>query len=1143
MSTKKRSNVFLRLTAIFMALFMLCGEPAQAFAAEFNADEGEFAQEVEALDEAQYEDADAFTEDEIVTEEDEFVDYADEEVAEPAEEAAEEVLLEETEDASEEVAADAAEDDFVELETEDEAERILRMLTTHKASSANNLTVTAIPSSEYTITRYADHVAVKNNATASGVENNLYVALVYAESAKQEKLYVSGTEIKPGNSIDLSFVYDNDRNKNPIDDKTNYILWIGRSDSYTDPGTGTVTYYEFKLLGYEPQYDDEGNAIMDGDEQKYVKVDMEEVPVGEVTAQYDGSWKDGYSSIAFKAVIQKNLKSVKLSWKPDTKANPDMKAYKKYELYQLDADYNPTLLKALTGKSYTQKNVNIYSDSLLYLLKCYDGTSTTPLAEYVTKAAPYILEMQSGTNTGDFDLFMTQRPEDSQLYMVELAGQNKENDGVKIINGFQPEWTTYYQVDSNFNALHSLSKGYAVNSTKTVAAIDLSYNLGYPVVSIGTKYYSRVQTVTYINGLKVTSAPSNVVNCKAGPQMCYILDAAGVYYSTADAKSGNYYNRSRASAHINAYLNGDELDAQSPIYVHNTNKKVCAKDGLIYFYLDESAIDNIKSFELLKCSNETGKFKKVKSYSLTNNALMKCQINSEYFNKLAVYAIFYNNFVPEKETYYAVRAVAKGNKTPGGHAYGYSIMPEMDVVQQFSTFNAGANKIQLSWFADDCVKQYWIYRSDSPIDTSAIERIGQNGETRIGKVAISKAKKVSYFIDDDEANIKVIKSLTYVDKTVKADVPYYYYVRPVYDTKAAANDSQMYLNKVSEAVRGKASAIYSHVGNFKAANEATEEIRLSFSQLKNITRYRIFRLEVPNKNTKLTAAMKPDLSVIYEEAYAKDYETYEEFEDEISGKDENTWKEIISKAGGNGYHWEYIKTISTNGKNTGTKSSIDTTVSVGSYYYYLIQPATEKSSSINFSYTGIVRNVPLPVTKASASYDGSSVRLTWEMNSKDSTARHLTVQCSKDGGNNWFDVSKTGYTDTNPRRGEELTYLVRVRYHYDGVTVYSSNVSIKYSLPSGIEVTKASEAGTFSDDVFTIKKGETGKISYRAYMKNGETANYNYINSRTEGSCVDITERDGNSITFTAKETGTMTIYLTCAGIERKVKVVVTDKK
>ena len=39
--------------------------------------------------------------------------------------------------------------------------------------------------------------------------------------------------------------------------------------------------------------------------------------------------------------------------------------------------------------------------------------------------------------------------------------------------------------------------------------------------------------ITYVNGLKVNSAPSNVLSCKAGPQKCFILTSAGVYY---DAK-------------------------------------------------------------------------------------------------------------------------------------------------------------------------------------------------------------------------------------------------------------------------------------------------------------------------------------------------------------------------------------------------------------------------------------------------------------------------------------------------------------------------------------------------------------------------------------------------------------------------------
>ena len=111
--------------------------------------------------------------------------------------------------------------------------------------------------------------------------------------------------------------------------------------------------------------------------------------------------------------------------------------------------------------------------------------------------------------------------------------------------------------------------------------------------------------------------------------------------------------------------------------------------------------------------------------------------------------------------------------------------------------------------------------------------------------------------------------------------------------------------------------------------------------------------------------------------------------------------------------------------------------------------------------------------------------------------------------------------------------------------VYSSTVTVKYSLPSGIEVTNASDCGELKDNVLTIKKGEYGKIAFRAYLNSGETASYNLITpsgNPEENGIISITDRSANSLSFEAKKVGETSFYLNCAGVSRKITIKVVNK-
>jgi hypothetical protein len=1157
MRMKYTKRFYLRMTAIMLALFMVVTGPVRAFAAEEGYDQADFEEEIDidAGYEDEFDDGDDYeptqeelerllglSQEETVSEDDIDIDV------DGSDEVNDDNFL------PEDIQEDSNNDIFEEEIGNDEEANVKKALKLFRNSgSIPNYQVgdANIPTDKYAVTRYANYVKVENKYTNKNDQTNyLYAALVYADPEKNKGICMLGTKIAPGKSVKLLEVYSSSSTKDRLNEEADYLLWIGYTDTYTEEGSETPEYLGWKILGYIPQYDDDWNEIIVDGEPVYSKAEMDEVsiPASSIAKpETDSTWSDGYLGIKMKAQIQKNLSSVKISWATDTKKYPDQKNYKKYALYHLEEDsstetgYKETLIKELKTKSVTVKNVNTEEDSLLYLLKCMDADGKV-IAQYVTAAAPYMLQMQSGEETGEFDFTMTQRTDLAQIYFLELASKNKENDDVKVTTGFQEAWRTIYDSESVFG----IGK-YYVSKNVNSDAIMLTYSLDQPQVILGNTYYGRVRTVTYVNNLVVTSAPSNVLSCKAGPQKCHIITNAGVYYDTKDAKAGNKYNLERANEHINAYFGGYEIPASSQMYVHGTNTSVCAKDGLIYFKVKKDKIDSIKSFDLLKCNYENGAYKKLKSYTIGNTALMECTLSEGYLEDYKVYAMFYNKFTPEKDAYYAVRAISTTKKTPGGKGDGELIVPDMDVVQNLVTADADSDKIMLMWHADDCVKQYWLYRGETSINGMQRKSAGENGDVRIAKIGIDKVKKFTTPLTE-ENDQKVIKYILYTDKkNIKINTPYYYYVRPIYNTKAAASDNEKYIDKCSDEVMGKASAMYAQVKNFKVSSEATKKIKISFTQKKNITQYRIFRLEVDSAKTKLSDDMKPKIEALYKEAEEAGKTTYDEIESYIAQLPAERWIEFIQTYGAGAFKWEYLETIATTGKSTATKTWTDTSVRVGRYYFYLIQPATlatadtEASSSINFTYSSIVHNKPLPVDNARISYEDSGIRLNYSYNSRETSTKYLDIELSIDGGS-YKKVGTTTYTHHNPRRGVVHNYCLRVKYD-DGIDEATSEiVKLTYSLPSSIEISKASGSGEFSNnnEVFTLKLGEEATLSYKARLDDGSSpTNANVSRSETPSDSevlANITSGN-NSFSFKANKVGTVTYYLTCEGINRKITI------
>ena len=695
----------------------------------------------------------------------------------------------------------------------------------------------------------------------------------------------------------------------------------------------------------------------------------------------------------------------------------------------------------------------------------------------------------------------------------------------KVPNGFQEAWSTIYSSDDSldFNATQGT---YYISKKVSAMASKLTYDSNVLTFALGSTYYGRVQAFANIRGLSVTSAPTAAKKVKAGPDRTYVIDTAGIKYDAKDPTG----NTRRATAHISSAFSKDAETEEvgSDIYVHGSNSQVCAKSGMFFFvgHDDES---QIKSYELLRSTSENGPYKKVKTYAI--KSLIKCKVEDSDTN-MNVYAAQYAAFTPEQEYWYKIRAISKTGSAPGGLSMAEFVQPEEDCVQGAATISMSASKISIEWEHDDCVKQYWIYRSATPY--SGTEARTEATGTPIAKVKGTSFKKLTY--TDDENNKITYRYHQYNDKSVESDVKYYYYVRPIIDTTKAASNGILYMGKISAEVMGKATPLFQAIGGFKAANYCAGKNNVTFNQAKNVNHYRVWRLRVGSSTSKLTDAMKPNVFDIYNEA------TDGAFDDWLDAKDLDWWKSFMSTHGGTGsYNWEFVAEISTDGNSTKAKSFRDNGVTPGRYYFYLIQGATDKSSSAIFSYSSRVYNRPLPVNGASVSYNqsNSSVTIHYSMNDLDKNNGSLVVKVSKDNGTTWNVADKSSYTDSNFPKGGARTYTIAVFYD----SVMSAPVTVSCALPTNLDVSKGGGEGTYNDYQLELYVGQTANFSANPYRGDGQkvTAGGSVSVKSDDGSVAEVS--GSNSFSVTGKKVGTTKVRLSCNGITKTITVVVRQPK
>ena len=983
----------------------------------------------------------------------------------------------------------------------------------------------SVSQDEYTIVRHPERVVIKNNATTADPDKDLYAAVLFKGEENQKKTLYVGVKIPAGGSeVSIYHMFNKSGDDQPIDKADNdkdYEILFGRELTWEDEETKETVHSGFAVIGWKDdgtEYNIEGRADAPGGDKI-----VPETPI---------DWVDGLTGIQMKAGVTKNMQ-IKISWAPNGK-DETQKTFKKYELYELiedstdpdavhgykkvqrwplDKSKNPggkstsksaTLTPAMNGD-------NILDSSLLYLLECYDKDDKH-VGSFVTPVAPYLLEIQTGYE------FTCTQSKDSEVmsYRLQMAKVNKENGG-KVTEGFRNDWSTDYTC-KRFGDVYTIGD-YPISKKISTKAVQLPYTNDEPQIPVSKAGYARVSSVVHIDGSTFVSAPSNVLSCKKGADPCYIIGFAGIRYDVNDAKKNqNKENKYRAQIHWKRINGEDPGDFDwDTTYIHGTkddqNTGTCAKSGMVFFWgrPDES---DIKAYELLRSDQPNGTYKKLKTYALNAPDLLEVYRDEE--SNWPVYAMQYTSFPPEAEYWYAIRAVSKTGNTPGARGEGEKNKTEVDSVRDFMSMEGDPESIYLNWRHDDCVKQYNLYRADK--SWGNIEELDVTNIKPYKKISGGSYKKYNY-----AGGVYLYHEFTDKGKNVETDKEYYYFVRPIYDTKKA-NDPKY--NKVSSGeIKIKATAKYAEVKNFKGENNGIKDVQFTFNQTKRLTQYRLFRLKVDAAETSLRNDWKPD---IWDE-YKPGEETGEQFEERIDAWGLDQWKEFMGRAQYGG--WEYVDTVYGDGKSTGKKTYDDRTVEVGDYYYYLIQGATDKTGSWKLAYSGQIQNLPMPVTNLKGEYGGSGnkIKLTWGKDKKDQPYwDKIYYEVSLDNGGSWEEVhGDTKYVDSTLKRGDERKYQVRVVFS-DGGKTFRSKVSTKTcSLPVRIEVDGGGE----------YYVGDSVDIRGKAVKSDGHEASIHNISySSMDGV---LKGSDGH---YTADHAGDAWVTLRCAGISKDVHVKVKNR-
>lgn len=572
-----------------------------------------------------------------------------------------------------------------------------------------------------------------NNKQGEG--NTIYVAIV-DEKAVSGNFTVEGTPVESGKLTRLTTCYtinaDKRRVRDRIKPESNYHIFVSDYESY----------------GLDKESLEE-NGILD---MGVVKTPKDPAPISANLTPGD--------SINFKAATQKD-QSVKLSWAPDKTLG-----YKSFSIFRLqDGATDPydesestwkTLATDIKKKSYVDKDGILKighnaSRSGVYKLVAKDGSGKA--TSYIMVASPWLFKTEGGYVKDSQDYYFTAHNASVDISYKMQTALNK--------NGFSDTEKTVTVESTDL----WIDDSYPVNKSLKVDSVEATYSPSKDAdkLSIGTKYFFRVQSIYTFGDLTVTSAtPSNVLSRKAGPAKGAAYSVKGITPQEYLEKLGSEEVQKQIESDDNFFLSG----------IHADSDGTCWKKGYVWFTIDN--LEEVKEIQLMRATKEDGKYTKVKSFPRTeifeiNYKELKDKLNltdpeveelKEYYKN--VYWIKYNNFVPEVTYFWAVRAVSSTGKVVGSFYPGVENKTVFEKVQDLLVSDSGFGSIWLTWKHDDCAKQYWIYRAESKealkSQTKPIKKINAN---KTETISGNKYNGVS-------------------DTTVQKDHSYYYMVRPVY---------------------------------------------------------------------------------------------------------------------------------------------------------------------------------------------------------------------------------------------------------------------------------------------------------------------------------------------------------------------------
>ncbi|MCR5357063.1 MAG: hypothetical protein K6E63_06635, partial [Lachnospiraceae bacterium] len=597
-----------------------------------------------------------------------------------------------------------------------------------------------------TLNTAASLISVSGNILVSNKSDSATTLDIYAyvvakndiNTIKNNYAAIDGTKVTKGSEVKMSTAFEyvggsvRRRNFDPAKEYTVYaspdpiLLLLDESEDYTELATVKI------------------NPASKGDV---------------------GDYKNG-DAIKLSAATQKS-QDIKVSWKPDKKAFPEQADYASFALFTLKSDGTETKIwpagetKSAKGKSCTVKAANseaLKSDVLM--LKCFDKDGNEK-AKYLTVTAPYLCAVQSGSKGGELDFRFSALSQSNNLsyIMQAAAGSNKEENYTSELSCTVPSEGLEQVV-------------YPLSTKLSISALQADYFVAPDKLVKDNKYSFRVKSSYNYNGMIVTSAPSNALSMKAGPDKCEVLLITG-----EDPRE--------------LLKNIDTTSQEAFNGVHADSISTCYKKGYVLFYCPTAANDTSATsrIELLRCNTRNGIYKVAKKYkpaqvvkldtsAITNG--MDEEIKAFYNN---LYYVEFNNFPPEEPWYFSVRAVSKKGAV-GGAGDSYENYTLFEKVQNFIVMDTGTNTLEMTWKHDDCAKQYWIYRVENEDPHTTVDFMSKLKEAAASKplYKVSGTK----FTKSKNTDGSLYRYHTFTDKAVKNGHEYYYMIRPVYNTKSTA---------------------------------------------------------------------------------------------------------------------------------------------------------------------------------------------------------------------------------------------------------------------------------------------------------------------------------------------------------------------